>query len=175
MASKKEIEKQELHLATAVGSIVSIWFADKITDQASCEKGFDLKPHAAVCLALMTTQNIAASKSLANQLGRFGFNVMDRAESHIFVAHGMDSLLEAGLVELDDQGDMEYEEVRDLGEYGVENIHWTLTRAGAKRMAPFYCSYIGKPSEHQAQAIEDMLTANKAEIQKSREEAETSE
>lgn len=168
MATKKATDKQEEHIQSTLGGIISLWFGAVIKDRASCEKLFDLQPHAAICMALMTTRSIASSNSITTQLGRFGFKLLERSEASIFVEYGMQSLEDAGLVKLDAHGKKEYLIALDSRCHGLEGVHWTLTSAGAKRAAPFYCAHIGKPSSHQKQAIEDMLAANKAAIQKGR-------
>lgn len=166
MASPKQ---QNAHLESAIGSIISLWFPSKINSQAACTKSFDLQPHAAICLALMTTKSIAASDSLAAALGPIGLNMLEKVESYIVVEYGLDALVKAGYVKLDAAGKKEFAEARSTGTYGHPGVYWTLTSAGARRAAPFYCSVIGKTSEFQKQAIQDMLAANKEAIQHGRE------
>lgn len=168
MATKQAIGKHEKYTQSALGGIISLWFGAVIKDRASCEKLFDLQPHAAICLALMTTKSIASSGSIATQLGRFGLKLLEDGEASIFVEYGLQSLEDAGLVKLDARGKKEHVIAIDSRNYGLEGVHWTLTSAGAKRAAPFYCSHIGKPSSYQKQSIEDMLAANKASIQRGR-------
>lgn len=167
MTTKKSTEKQSERLEIAIGGIISLWFGARIKDHASSEKGFDLQPHAAVCLAIMTTKSVATSDSMSAQLARFGFNMFEWTEADIIVEYGMQSLKQGGLVKLDAQGKKEHDLARESRTYGSRGVHWTLTHAGAKRAAPFYCSHNGKPSEYQKQAIEDILAANKEAIQNS--------
>lgn len=159
---------KEEQIKSAIGGIISLWFSSAIKNRQSCENLFDLKPHSAICLALMTTRSISGSDSIAARLGRFGLNMLERDEASIFVEYGMESLREAGLVKLDARGKKEYVIALDTRLFGLRGVHWTLTKAGAKRVAPFYCSHIGEPSSYQKQAIEDMLAANKASIRKGR-------
>nr|WP_315848383.1 hypothetical protein [uncultured Rhodoferax sp.] len=176
MATKKPTEKRSAHLDSVIGGITSLWFGATVKNRETCEKGFDLQPHAAMCLALMTTKSLASTDSISYQLSQYTF---ERVESYIVAEYGFDSLMKAGLVKLDAQGKKEYALARASREYGSSGVHWTLTHAGAKRAAPFYCASIGKPSEYQKQAIVEMLAANKATIQRIRdsgkkaEEAET--
>ena len=153
-------DKKEEQIKSAIGGIISLWFGSAIKNRQSCENLFDLKPHSAICLALMTTWSVSRSNSIANRLGRFSLNMLEFDEADIFVEYGMESLCEAGLVKLDARGKKEREIARDTRLYGFRGVHWTLTKAGAKRVAPFYCSHIGEPSSYQKQAIEDMLAAN---------------
>lgn len=169
MAAKKPTEKHNEHLESTIGGIVSLWFGATVKNRETCEKGFDLQPHAAICLALMTTKSFADSDSISFHLSDLGFRMFERVESYILVEYGFDSLMKAGLVKLDAQGKKEYASARASRQYGSSGVHWTLTHAGAKRAAPFYCSCIGKTSEYQKQAIIDMLAANKSTIQRSRE------
>lgn len=169
MATKQSIQdKQDETFKCVVGGIVSLWFASAIKDHASCEKNFELKPHAALCLAVMVNKSVASSRSIAAQLGRFGLGLFEMVESSIVCEYGMLALQDAGFVRLDTTGKKEYLLAQDARNYGLEGVHWTLTAAGAKRAAPFYCAQIGKPSTHQKQAIADILAANKAAIQNGR-------
>lgn len=158
-------KKRKEHIESVIGAFMSLWFPATIKDHQSCEKGFDLAPHAAVCLALMTTKSIACSESIAVELGPVRLKMLDKREANIMVEYGLDALSKAGYVKLDAQGKKEFALARETRTYGHGGVHWTLTSAGARRAAPFYCSYIGKTSDYQKQAVQDLLMANKKSIQ----------
>jgi hypothetical protein len=167
MTTNESMVQNQL-IDTVIGGSISLWFGDDIKNRKSLETGFDLKPHAAVCLALMTSRSLSSSNSMSYHLVQGGLTSLGRIESYIFVEFGMESLLELGLVGLDPIGESEHKEALATKTYGASGVHWTLTPAGALRAAPLYCSNIGKTSDYQQQAISDMLEANKTSIKKSR-------
>lgn len=168
MATKQTVQdKQDANFELIMGGIVSLWFDGAIKDRLSSEKFFDLQPHAAICLAIMASKSVASSLAIANQL-RFRLKLFDKVEDLIIVEYGMQSLLNAGFVKLDAAGKKELSFAVESGNYGLEGVHWTLTAAGAKRAAPFYCGQIGHPPQYQKQAAADILAANKTAVQAGR-------
>ena len=161
-------EKQDEKVKAALGGIVSLFFDSGIKNRGTSEKFFDLKPHSALCLAIMATKSIASSRSIATQCGRFGLGLFESTEAAIIVEYGVLALQDAGFVKLDATGKKELLRAQESRTFGLEGVHWTLTPAGAKRAAPFYCSQIGQPPEYQKQAKADLLAANKAAIQEGR-------
>jgi hypothetical protein len=149
------------------GALTSIWFGGDIKDHSSCTKRFDLKPHAALCLLLMATENATCSRSIEIHLSHFGGGSFDRTEAKIIAEYGLLSLKDNGYIRLDSRGEKEMSE-HDSGHYGLGDIQWLLTTKGAKLIVPAYCECKGLDSSHQAQAVKDMLSANKAATTKFR-------
>jgi hypothetical protein len=169
VATKQTVQdKQDANFELIMGGIVSLWFDGAIKDRLSSEKFFDLKPHAAICLAIMASKSVASSLAIANQL-RFRLKLFDKVEDLVIVEYGMLSLQDAGFVSLDAAGKKEFSIAIASGSYGLEGVHWTLTAAGAKRAAPFYCGQTGHPPQYQKTAVAEILAANKIAVKAGRE------
>lgn len=159
---------KNVHSMNVIGGIAQLWFRDAIKDHQSCIKGFDLKPHAALCLAVMTTYGDVTGLHIKSRISRLDFSSFSADEASILAELGLLSLQECGFIKLDAAGQKEMEN-RDRRFWGLGNVHWRLTNEGAKVAAPMYSENLGNPSSFQKQAVKDMLAANKLAISKSRE------
>lgn len=149
--------------------LTSIWFGARINDFQSVNKQLDLKPHAALCLLIMATENATSSLQIQMNLHGFGGGMFDRKEAAIIAELGLYSLRSIGYIKLDAKGEKELtEHTLNTSSYGLGSVRWLLTSKGARRIAPTYCAAKGLPSSHQDQAVKDMLAANKAAIAKCR-------
>ncbi|WP_156822053.1 hypothetical protein [Azoarcus sp. KH32C] len=147
----------------AAGVLVGIWFAANIDGRADCMRRFDLQPHAAICLLIMTTETVTSGDGIAQKLSLFGYRYFSRREALIVAEEGLYSLKENGYIRLDARGKRELKE-NDHHTWGLGDIQWLLTAKGAKTIVASYCACKGLDSSHQAQAVKDILAANKKAV-----------
>lgn len=148
-------------------ALISIWFGQAIDSYKSCEQRLDLKPHAALCLLIMAVERVASSRDIEIHLSRFGGGPFDRVEAKIVAECGLYSLHENGYVRLDAKGKKELEEHAHEN-YGLGTVQWLLTAKAAKTIVPSYCTCKGLESSEQAQAVKDILAANKVAVAEGR-------
>ncbi len=113
------------------------------------------------------TEGVACSSKLHWNLAQVSGGPFGRVEARVIAENGLYTLAENGYLRLDARGKIELQE-HDHTNYGLGDVQWLLTAKAAKTMAPAYCTIKGLPSECQAQAVKDMLAANKAAVKAAR-------